>query len=542
MIKSLFARKKACSTFLGLSICLAIYFSCITWYFLAFPSLSLAKAAGGTVYYVSKNGNNNGGTSWANAWSELNRISWSVIRPGDTVLIDGGTNGMTYTTTLSIQKSGTAGAPITIERATTPGHNGVVKFFGGNTEPLPYCGQTQWATPTGTVGDAIDMNGNSYITIDGASWNGIQITGYTYIAVYFSGGESNDLVRHLEIYDNGNAAFAQGSWSSEFPAVELHGVNNNITFQYMNTFDNGEDNFQSGGGNNNFTIENSWMHYTRTVPGVPSESYNLCSHNDGFQIFGSTPSNGITFRHDIFGPGLTNGFIFQPTVTNVLLSDSLVLDPGSNVTIGNSGGDSNWNVDHVTSIAQDDNLTFEGSGNSITNSILYGGNLLLNNSIAHSANNCEWNTTDTQSISVLRADPRFATSLAAYTPHTNNIRQYPPLSLLQNGSFSLLAGSPCAGRGSSIPSVSSFLQAAGGSLPSSASTPTPTATPFPTQNPVVIPAGPAVNGQTPSRSAGPARANGANPWIILLIVLLCLLAFGAGVFFLLRYRYRQARR
>src|SRR6266568_2210939 len=47
-------------------------------------------AATPTTYYVSKNGSDSGGTSWATAWNELNQINWSVINPGDTITIDGG--------------------------------------------------------------------------------------------------------------------------------------------------------------------------------------------------------------------------------------------------------------------------------------------------------------------------------------------------------------------------------------------------------------------------------------------------------------------
>ena len=46
----------------------------------------------GHLYYISKNGNNGDGLSWATAWNELDKINWSVIEPGDTILIDGGSN------------------------------------------------------------------------------------------------------------------------------------------------------------------------------------------------------------------------------------------------------------------------------------------------------------------------------------------------------------------------------------------------------------------------------------------------------------------
>ena len=94
-------------------------------------SLEHHAATNGNLYYVSKNGNNADGKSWTTAWNELNQINWSVIQPGDTILLDGGTNGMTYTTTLSIGKGGLQELPIAIQRATGSGHNGQVILLVG---------------------------------------------------------------------------------------------------------------------------------------------------------------------------------------------------------------------------------------------------------------------------------------------------------------------------------------------------------------------------------------------------------------------------
>ena len=512
-----------------LFVCLILSFSGIVGVLLVSPSLSLARASAGTTYYVSKNGNNSGGTSWTSAWTELDRITWPVIQPGDTILIDGGTNGMTYLTTLSIEKSGTAGAPITIERATTPGHNGLVRFFGGNTQLPPACGQAQWnASSAHTVPDAVDFNGHAWITMDGQSWDGIRISGFTYRAIFFSGGESHISMGNLEVDDNGGAFQSGGVYYPQFAGVTLHGTQSNLSFQSMNLHDNGVDNFNSSGGVTNFMVQNSMMYDTRSIPGQPSNSFNECVHNDGFQIFGSTPSSGITFQHDIFGPGLTNGLIFQPLVTNVTLSDSLILDPGSNVTVANSGADHDWHVDHVTSIGQSDNLTFEGGGNSITNSILYDGNLLLNQSIASSANNCEWNTRDSSPIQATRTNPGFATNLSAYLSHTTDITQFPTLSVLLNGNFASSA-SACTGKGSSITSVSQFLQTL---LPA---TPTPKPTSTPTQSPVVL----GHEGPRTSNDGQSGTESTVPPVLLFLAAFLALCLLASAVVIYRRVRHRK---
>ena len=67
----------------------------------------------GANHYVRKGaiGANNG-SDWKNAWSELNRISWSTVSCGDTIWLGG---GVTYTTGLSINKTCTSARPLTIQ-------------------------------------------------------------------------------------------------------------------------------------------------------------------------------------------------------------------------------------------------------------------------------------------------------------------------------------------------------------------------------------------------------------------------------------------
>jgi len=53
-------------------------------------------------HYVSKNGNNSNGNSWANAWNELDQIEWNNVQPGDFIFIDGGSDSMSYTSRITI--------------------------------------------------------------------------------------------------------------------------------------------------------------------------------------------------------------------------------------------------------------------------------------------------------------------------------------------------------------------------------------------------------------------------------------------------------
>ena len=121
----------------------------------ALPTL---EAAPGDIYYVSKTGNNADGRSWATAWNELDQIDWSVIQPGDVILIDGGaiacpatcvnfpecvdysgdSCGMVYNTPLVVNANGTQDNPITIKLASESGKNGTVVIDGGVTGTV-YC-------------------------------------------------------------------------------------------------------------------------------------------------------------------------------------------------------------------------------------------------------------------------------------------------------------------------------------------------------------------------------------------------------------------
>src|SRR6266446_2236143 len=99
--------KKKPSTYLLLGALVLLVLVLPLTIFLAKQSQETRSNAAGSAhtYFVSRNGNNADGLSWTTAWNELASINWSVVQPGDTVILDGGTNGMTYATILTIGKS-----------------------------------------------------------------------------------------------------------------------------------------------------------------------------------------------------------------------------------------------------------------------------------------------------------------------------------------------------------------------------------------------------------------------------------------------------
>lgn len=89
-------------------------------------------------WYVAREayGAGNNGTSWANAWTNVDRVVWSSINAGDTLWLSGGSAGSTNTyignlsTYNASANAGTSGSKISIRTAKDSSHNGRVKIQG----------------------------------------------------------------------------------------------------------------------------------------------------------------------------------------------------------------------------------------------------------------------------------------------------------------------------------------------------------------------------------------------------------------------------
>ena len=93
--------------------------------------LTLIAPARAATYYVDNAVASSGdGTSWASAWPSFRHIAWATLRPGDTLVISGGSTAQTYPDTLTVGASGTVSSPLTITASTDPGHNGTVIIDG----------------------------------------------------------------------------------------------------------------------------------------------------------------------------------------------------------------------------------------------------------------------------------------------------------------------------------------------------------------------------------------------------------------------------
>jgi hypothetical protein len=435
------------------------------------PFAWAAKADGQakpTCFYVSKAGSNADGKSWATAWNELDRIDWGRVQAGDTVLLDGGVTKMVYTTTLTVGASGTEAAPILIRRATEAGHDGQVVIFGGRSTAL-VCGHAARYTyqTEGVRKYGVDLGAHSYVTLDGGKWRGIAIYGHNLHGVHLSRGSSRDIVRNVEIYDNGQAVFdsTRKWWNPDQPGVGLTGAGH--VFERDIIHDNGQDAFQCGGGLSDLTIRNCWLYNGRSHPRSAALAANYTMHSDGIQVYNGGVQSGVLIEGCIIGPGMMQGTILGQTPTHgvaaqvddVTIRDTLFLDATNANIMGYPQIKSrHWTIDHVTAFMtrtnpdgkERTNLFLEGTGHKITNSIFYGSALYLPGEVSTEAN-IQFHTSG-RSIGAT-VDPQFV-NVPTYDSH-------PDLATLIRSDFALKPGSPAQGKGSSITSVVRLLGDAG---------------------------------------------------------------------------------
>jgi hypothetical protein len=121
-------------------------------------ALSCSVAAAATWYVDGTATGSSNGTSWANAWTSLSKITG--VSAGDVVYISGGASGssQTYSSVNWSPAGGTQGNPITYQVGQDSAHDGMVILNGQNSGPLGVVTVASYTVLSGQVGAGITGN------------------------------------------------------------------------------------------------------------------------------------------------------------------------------------------------------------------------------------------------------------------------------------------------------------------------------------------------------------------------------------------------
>ncbi|MHC4253826.1 MAG: Ig-like domain-containing protein, partial [Planctomycetota bacterium] len=328
----------------------------------AAAALLAAQFAAGATHYVSLGATGAGtGASWQDAWPELDRINWSVVRPGDTVWLDGGPSGMKYRATLAPAASGVEGSPITIARSLEAGHNGRVLIAGdGDGNPLPAIGQSY----SGAGRNYSDLgirfsSSSSWIVIDGGDWAGIQIYGMRGQAGVWwpdsASGSHHITLRFLDVFDCGYPDANEGK------SIKLGDSAHHLTFEYLFLHDSMQDVVQ-GRGCDDVVWRRCWLYNSRPKYNQMNEVWNAGRHHDLIQIHHGGRFYNWTIEDCIMGPNF-NQAVF-PSETSDGGTFVINMDVRNTLFIGSGSGAETHPVMDKTNYAENKNWNF-------TNSIFY---------------------------------------------------------------------------------------------------------------------------------------------------------------------------
>lgn len=294
--------------------------------FIAFIFSAKGVVAAGTNWYVHKGatGSNNG-TSWTNAWNEMNQISFSTVACGDTVWLAGGT----YTTSMTINKACTAVSVLNIFRVLSTdlvptaaaGWNSSFdsQVVFNNTE-IDFTGGSAYVTMDGRIGDPI--NGNYTLGIS------IQSTGNNYAILETNSGPSNSHITFAHIEAFGPSCVAAGNCSATADALGLHNFSNPSTF---------------------VTIDHCWLHrwaeiinnsgdtnFTLQYSQLDTDVTTTAEHADIAYVNGGT---NYIIRYNRIYSSQADGFLFESgnTYTSMDWYGNLIYHSGGSLIDFKSG-------------------------------------------------------------------------------------------------------------------------------------------------------------------------------------------------------------
>ncbi|MBK9206666.1 MAG: hypothetical protein IPL73_30495 [Candidatus Obscuribacter sp.] len=270
--------------------------------------------ASARAFFVSPTGDGSDGMTWKKAWKDPAQINWASVNPGDQIVLDGGTSGITYETSFTIPKSGTAGAPIVVRQSPQAGHNGKITLYGGSDKP-PAGYNT--GIPTG-----VNIAG-SYVHFVGARRAGIKMYSYRTTCINLAPGTQNSTVRNIEI-ENRVSLPPYGAIICS--GMEFAGYNNQvIDCDFRNCFNGARENAPAG-ANNRVIFRECTFGSTQHFGGF--------SRGCGTGITSASPlapahTTEIVSHRNIFGPYLTIGVIMHSgklnATDNLFLGESIYM-------------------------------------------------------------------------------------------------------------------------------------------------------------------------------------------------------------------------
>ncbi len=186
--------------------------------------LMCAMSTHAAVWYVNHSATGaNIGADWNNAWTNFSKINWSRVSPGDTIFVAGGSYGY-----FTPGKSGTASAPITIERVRASDTIAVLAAGWHSA----FDSQVVQTVPTGQSGIYINQGIGSFLTVDGrvnAGWR-INISDASTGVEIDQAAATNVTLRHIQV--KGPGIITETGDTRGFDLTPTNGKMSNITVSH----------------------------------------------------------------------------------------------------------------------------------------------------------------------------------------------------------------------------------------------------------------------------------------------------------------------
>ncbi len=369
------------------------------------------------------------GKTWSTAWRKLSDINWSIIKPGDTIILDGGAKAMVYSTGLYVQKDGTPSAPISIVSSTESGHNGQVVISGKTTG----------------LSHGIDLNSHSNVIIAGNKWKSIRVTYFKGSGVYLGSASQNDVVQNLEVDDNKYGIAVAGA-AHRLAQIIVHDNALNISASLS-------------ASNSPTILTNSW---------VSNYQAGTTYRADGVAVLdtpASTNAGSLMILNSVIGPGLSTGINVQATKSGtVYLADCLLLNAEKANLSRVKNSSIGLDVLRLTSFMTHGNYLGQGHAvmqftelgqDSVRNSVIYGGVVRVTGTQLLGNNNVQYKTEGhTTLLSASQVNPNFNVDVS-------RIPNMVPVNYLSNLDFGLKQSQSTStvqtGVGSQVTSVRQLL-------------------------------------------------------------------------------------